>query len=130
MNKYAGFWLRLLALFLDVLILSILLAPIVITIEYFNLKYLTNFIYFLLLWPYYSILESSKLQGTLGKYLIGIKVVDYNYNRIDFNIATLRYVSSILSSLTIFIGYIMALFTSRKQTLHDIISKTLVIRKK
>jgi len=127
--KSAGFFLRFLALFVDVFILTIILFPITYFLEIFKLESYYTIIFFISLWIYYSLLESSKLQGTIGKYLIGIKVVDYNNNRISFNIATLRYVSSVLSSMLFFIGYLIIFFTKRQQTLHDIISKTLVISK-
>lgn len=129
MKKEAGFILRFLAFSMDVFILTILLLPITYLISYFKLEIYVNFIYFIILWLYYSLLESSKLQGTLGKYILKIKVVDYNYNKINFNKATLRYISTLLSSMLLFIGYLMIIFTKKKQTLHDIISKTLVIRK-
>ena len=35
---------------------------------------------------------------------------------------------NILSYLTLFIGFLMAAFTEKKQALHDIVCKTLVIR--
>ena len=129
MNKYAGFFLRFLGFFVDLFLLSILLSPVLYIFRVLNLEELYNFVFFILVWLYYSTLESSRLQGTIGKFLIGIKVVDYNNNRIDFTKATLRYVSSLLSMMFLFFGYLMILFTEKKQSLHDIISKTLVVRK-
>ncbi|MUG44326.1 RDD family protein [Paenibacillus woosongensis] len=84
----------------------------------------------LLPWLYYAILESSKLQGTFGKKALGIIVVDQNYERVTFLRASGRFWSRIISMLTIYVGYIMAAFTQRKQALHDIIAKTYVVDKK
>ena len=40
-----------------------------------------------------------------------------------------RSLAKILSALTLFIGYIMAAFTKRKQALHDKIASTLVVKR-
>ncbi len=81
----------------------------------------------LIRWLYFSIMESSVKQGTVGKMILGIKVTTINGGRISFARATGRFFAKILSSLFLFIGYIMAAFTQRKQALHDIIAETLVI---
>jgi len=80
-------------------------------------------------WLYYSLMESSERQATLGKMAVGIKVTDMNGNRISFLNATGRYFGTILSGLILGIGYIMIIFTEKKQGLHDIMAGTLVVRK-
>ncbi|MNJ58800.1 RDD family protein [compost metagenome] len=80
-------------------------------------------------WLYYAILESSKLQGTFGKKALGIIVVDQYYERVSFGRASGRFWSRILSFLTIYVGYIMAAFTKKKQALHDLIAQTYVVNK-
>lgn len=80
-------------------------------------------------WLYYALMESSSLQGTLGKMALGIKVTTMNGNRISFGRATGRYFAKIMSSLTLTIGYMMAGFTQQKQALHDIVAGCLVINK-
>jgi uncharacterized RDD family membrane protein YckC len=80
-------------------------------------------------WIYEAAMESSSLQATLGKMVFGMKVTDVNGNRISFMRATGRHFAKYLSSLILFIGYIMAGFTARKQALHDMIADTLVIRR-
>lgn len=82
----------------------------------------------ILTWLYYALLESSAKQGTLGKVILGMKVVDYNNQRISFARATGRYFSKIISTIILMIGFIMIAFTSRKQGLHDMIARTLVIK--
>jgi len=79
-------------------------------------------------WLYYSILESSAKQGTLGKVVLGLKVVDYNNQRISFARATGRYFSKFISAAILMIGFIMIAFTAKKQGLHDMIAGTLVIK--
>jgi uncharacterized RDD family membrane protein YckC len=78
---------------------------------------------------YYSIMESSRYQASLGKMAMGIKVVDLDGNRISFRTALLRAIGKILSQSIMWIGFIMAAFTDRKQGLHDIIAGTLVVKK-
>jgi uncharacterized RDD family membrane protein YckC len=87
------------------------------------------FIRIVLNWLYYSLLESSVWQGTLGKKALGLEVTDLDGNRISFGRATGRFFAKFISAIILFIGYIMAGFTEKKQALHDIIAGTLVIRK-
>jgi uncharacterized RDD family membrane protein YckC len=78
---------------------------------------------------YYSIMESSKLQASVGKLAMGIKVVDLNGNRVSFGTAFIRAIGKILSGMIMYIGYLMAAFTEKKQGLHDMIASTLVVKK-
>jgi uncharacterized RDD family membrane protein YckC len=80
-------------------------------------------------WLYNSLMESSPLQGSIGKLVLGIKVTDSHGNRVSFSKATGRHFGKILSALTLGFGYLMASFTQRKQALHDIMADCLVIRK-
>ncbi len=80
-------------------------------------------------WLYYSLLESSAWQATLGKKALGLEVTDLDGNRISFGRATGRFFAKIISSIILGIGYLMAGFTEKKQALHDILAGTLVIRK-
>ena len=78
---------------------------------------------------YFSIMESSKSQASVGKLALGIKVTDVNGDRISFGKAVLRSVGKIVSGMILYIGYIMAAFTEKKQGLHDMIANTLVVKK-
>jgi uncharacterized RDD family membrane protein YckC len=157
--EYAGFWLRFAAYIIDNLILGVLgfiiaipaiviivsiavglenisepedllmngnllkagmIAGIVILVSLFSL--VTG-------WLYYALFESSKHGGTLGKMAVGIKVTTIDGERITFGRATGRYFARIVSNLTIYIGYIMAGFTEKKQALHDILANCIVIKK-
>ncbi|MGK7901692.1 MAG: RDD family protein [Hormoscilla sp.] len=79
---------------------------------------------------YHTVLMSSAKQGTFGKMAMGIIVTDMNGNKISCRKATVRFFSSILSILTLGIGYLMAGFTKKKQTLHDVIAGSLVLKKR
>jgi uncharacterized RDD family membrane protein YckC len=78
---------------------------------------------------YYSIMESSKYQGSVGKIALGIKVVDLNGNRVSFGTAFVRAIGKLISGMIMYIGYLMAAFTEKKQALHDMIASTLVVKK-
>jgi len=81
-------------------------------------------------WLYFAYLESGEKQATWGKQAMNIYVTDLAGNRLSFGRASLRYFGKIISGLIpLFIGYIMAGFTERKQALHDMIASTLVLRK-
>jgi uncharacterized RDD family membrane protein YckC len=117
---YAGFWLRAIAILIDVILLNIVLLLVKVN------SYLT--ITVIVSWLYFSLMESSPWQATIGKKILGIKVTDLVGRRISFLRATGRYFAKIISAVIVFIGYIMAAFTEKKQALHDIIAGTLVIR--
>jgi len=136
--KYAGFWRRFVAIFIDSIITSILYA-IINFINYFVYALYSYTLYSSLTatllfstlwWIYFATLESSSKQATIGKMALGIIVTDYNGNRISFGRATGRHFGKILSYLIFGIGYLMAGFTKRKQALHDIIAGCLVIKGK
>jgi uncharacterized RDD family membrane protein YckC len=143
--SYAGFWKRFLALIIDSILLAIIGAIVggilggimgfmlgaagvdLDTIRLFG-ELLGYIIGFLLNWLYFTILEASSNQGTLGKMALGIIVTDQNRNRISFGNANGRFFAKILSGI-FFIGYIMAGFTEKKQALHDMLASTLVLNK-
>ncbi|OQY21831.1 MAG: hypothetical protein B6I34_06795 [Anaerolineaceae bacterium 4572_32.1] len=78
-------------------------------------------------WLYYALMESSPWQATLGKRALSIVVTDLDGNRISFGRATARYWAKLLSGLLMGIGYLMALFTEKKQAMHDSLAGCLVI---
>lgn len=81
-------------------------------------------------WFYYVILESSWFKSTPGKMMVGIVVTDADGKKISSIRANQRYWGKYLSMLPLYIGFVMSGFTRKKQTLHDKISKTLVIKNK
>jgi len=77
---------------------------------------------------YFAYLESSEKQATIGKQLMKLKVTDIDGGRISMGTAILRYLAKILSALILMVGFLMVLFTEKKQGLHDILAKTLVYK--
>ena len=88
-----------------------------------------NFVFMIIGILYWAWMESSSKQATLGKLVMGLKVTDYQGQRISFGRGVLRSIGRIVSSIILFIGFLLALFTRRKQTLHDLLTKTLVVKK-
>jgi hypothetical protein len=80
-------------------------------------------------WIYTSVLLSCPWQATLGMKVCGLKITDESGKRISFGRATGRYFASFLSVCpTLGIGFLMIAWTSRKQGLHDLIARTLVVK--
>ncbi|MEH7125345.1 RDD family protein [Bacillus sp. JJ1503] len=78
---------------------------------------------------YFAGLHASKWQATVGKKLLGLKVTDLKGNKISFWRALGRYLAMSFLSGILLIGYIIAAFTEKKQSLHDLIAGTTVIKK-
>jgi uncharacterized RDD family membrane protein YckC len=145
---YAGFWRRFVAAFLDGLILTFVTfpfqwfmhAPVFGWVNADNLSFdemmamlsasaAAITLSWLCGWLYFALLESSKMQGTLGKAALNIRVTDLEGRRISFGRATGRYFGKWLSSATLLIGYLIQPFTRRRQALHDLLAGTLVVRR-
>jgi uncharacterized RDD family membrane protein YckC len=150
---YAGFWLRLVAALIDFVLIyfvrRLIFLPFGIgagmglhglfhgrhpqdlgeLMPLLGLMIRVAIISAILQWLYFSLMESSVWQATVGKKLLGLTVTDLEGRRISFGRATGRYFAKIISSLILFIGYMMAGFTEKKQALHDMIAGTLVLRK-
>ena len=123
---YAGFWRRTGGYLIDY-ILNILLAGMMGAVVGSKVGRAAPVVALASIWLYYALMESSGLQATLGKLAVGIKVTDLEGNRISFGRATARLLAHIVSGITFGIGFAMAVFTSRRQTLHDKIAGTLVV---
>jgi uncharacterized RDD family membrane protein YckC len=77
---------------------------------------------------YFSYFEGSPSGQTIGKKLVGIRVIDFNTGRsIGHGRAAVRYVARILSAIVIFIGYLWMLWDPEKQTWHDKLSGSVVV---
>lgn len=156
---YAGFWLRVVAAIIDGLLIGIPFVVIAVVLFASALPMLRDFgrepnpnpfllisLFFprlLLLgalglvgtWLYWSLLESSSWQATLGKKALGLYVTDLTGAPVSFGKASGRffagrgiaYVPSI-GGLYFLVDCIMAGLTEKKQALHDMIAGCLVQR--
>jgi uncharacterized RDD family membrane protein YckC len=78
-------------------------------------------------WLYYTLLESSPKQATIGKFTLGLRVSDLRGKRITLLQANLRYFSKILSLVPVGLGFLLILTTRRSQMLHDYAAHTVVV---
>lgn len=141
--KHAGFWFRALALLIDAILMQalyfILVAPLVAVLgilavnisPYIAMQLGVTFALILAImlpWSWFTIGESSVWQGTPGKRLLGLKVIDDEGGRLSFGTANKRYLGKIISALPAFSGFLMAGLTEKKEGLHDKIVKTFVVK--
>jgi uncharacterized RDD family membrane protein YckC len=80
-------------------------------------------------WMYYAIMESTSSQGTLGKLTCGLVVTELKGDSIGFARATGRFFAKFVSVFTFGIGFLMCTWTDRKQCLHDIMARCVVVMK-
>jgi uncharacterized RDD family membrane protein YckC/Tfp pilus assembly major pilin PilA len=134
-SPYGGFWVRLAAHFVDGLIIWIISFVLVLVVFLLapqasgeianNLAAVVLVIGGQL---YHAYFVSSASMATPGKRLCGLYVTDIEGHRLGFGHALGRNLAAFFSYLTLYIGFIMAGFTERKQALHDKLAGTLVHR--
>lgn len=144
--KYAGFWLRLVAYIIDSIVLGFAVGVVIfmplmdragISLDNPWTFYTSpsrqvvamRLLVVMASWLYWALMESSPWQATLGKKVLGLMVTDLAGRRVSFGRASGRYFAKIISGMILLIGFFMAGFTERKQSLHDIIAGCLVTRK-
>jgi uncharacterized RDD family membrane protein YckC len=153
--SYGGFWKRVLAYFIDAIVLyfpfALLEIPFGMRTAYdaLNAKvlsagtdmqaalsayqhfYAEQWPYFLTTliagWLYFAVCESSAWQATVGKLALGMRVTDLNGARISFARALGRYGGKLISGFIFCVGFLLVAFTKRKQGLHDMLASTLVL---
>lgn len=134
---FAGFWRRFAAYLIDQL--AILLVGVTVGILFLSLTndlmFLVAFsqlgspMLFLLTLLYFALMESSSKQATLGKMLLGIRVItEPEGHRLSLFRAMLRSLGKLLSAIPLCAGYVMAGFTQKKQALHDVVAGCAVVR--
>jgi uncharacterized RDD family membrane protein YckC len=129
--NYAGFWIRggaylldgILLAFVNYIITSVFIenngsTSIMIAVSCFQL---------LIGVGYFTGMESSSMQATLGKMAVGIKVGDQNGEQLSLGNALGRYVAKLfLCIFTLTISLMWAGWDERNQALHDKVAGTLV----
>ncbi len=80
-------------------------------------------------WLYAATLESSSWQATIGKRAMDIYVMDLKGRRLSFALASGRFFGKLISAIILGVGFIMIAFTERKQGLHDLLAGCLVVRR-
>jgi len=118
-KNYASFGTRLIAFFVDTLILTI--PAVLLGVATHGLG--SIIIYF----AYKTIWEASDAQATPGKRAMGIIVTDLQGRKLDPKSSLIRSVVTFLSSSCMFIGHFVALFTEKNQAVHDLMADSVVI---
>ena len=141
--QYASFWVRAIAFSMDLCILGITTVALSIVLGLMQREnydaglseasgamfaLLVLFVHPFMTWLYFAVMQCSRRQATLGKQALGIKVTTLQGNRISFGKATVRFMCKLLSTLFVFIGYLIALVSKQNQSLHDKMAETLVIK--
>lgn len=136
-----GFWIRVAAYLLDHFIFNLVLIALVFGAGFvIPLEELSNliaagdprfgvvFCAFILL--YRVSFESSAMQGTPGKYFVGLRVTTSDGGRVfPFRALWRNSIRYVLLSLTLFLEVFTMIFPGRKCTLHDMLSGTMVVKR-
>lgn len=129
--NYSNFWRRLAAVLIDGIIINIvmgILSPIFgggsADLQRTNTASGINL---LVTWIYFSAFTIWKAQ-TPGKMALGIKVVAENGTLTPGAIVLRETVGKLLSAIPLCLGYFWMLWDPKKQTWHDKIAKTLVVK--
>jgi uncharacterized RDD family membrane protein YckC len=110
----AGFFRRFLAVFIDGLIFA-------------GLSYVNSSLGLLQI-VYETILISQWNGQTIGKKIMGVRVVSGSNGSVDWVKAFIRSISKILSAIPLGLGYFWMLWDEKSQTWHDKIADTIVVQ--
>ena len=136
--RYAGFWMRLWAYLIDVIVIfsisGLFTSPLSFLDSFSNYSLLgfwtaSALISGLIYYSYFLIM--TKLTGqTLGKMIFNLKVISENTEKLTWFDLIFREVVGRFIYNTLFIiklVYLVIAFTPKKQGIHDMIGKTIVI---
>lgn len=128
--EYAGFWIRMMAALIDLVLIAALLGPITIALtgkgptltEGGLINFLAPAVVIIAFWRWKS--------ATPGKLLMRLEIVDAStFGKPTLSQWLLRYLGYVLSAIVVFIGFIWIGIDDRKQGWHDKIATTLVVRR-
>ena len=143
--EYAGFWLRVWAGAIDVVLEALVALLVTVIVDFvmrftspkFGLspitaRYATGIAFIVVLaigsWLYCAFSESSRWRATLGKRVLGLQVLTSAGGQLSFGQATVRHFMKFLSLFTGTVGFMMAGWTKRRQALHDMPSDCIVVK--
>ena len=133
MARPAGFWIRFLASLFDSLVLLGVAALVGIFgallgggLGSLRLGVVGGLFNFLFHAAYYIVLHGATGQ-TVGKLIVGVRVVASEGTRVSYAAAFVRWLGYFLSGITLLIGYVLAGVRADKRALHDLIAGTRVV---
>jgi uncharacterized RDD family membrane protein YckC len=112
----AGFWIRTGATVIDFIIVGVLTT--VLGMPHFSL----------VLWAIYHVALWTWQGTTLGGMVLGLKVIRWDGQALDFGLATARSVACVLSALPLMLGFMWVGWDPEKQSWHDRITCTQIVR--
>ncbi len=122
--EYAGFWIRLGAGVIDLLLLGLVVGAIVcvypVIVVWAPSGLIISFIYWLGFWSWRG--------QTPGKMVVGIKIIRTDGSQVTWQHALIRCFGYIVLAISLFIGFIWVAFDARKQGFHDKVADTYVVK--
>lgn len=85
--------------------------------------------YYYALMTMYQIFFIHKYSTTLGKMALKLEIIAENGEKISALQIWLRSFVRLISGNFLYLGFVLALFTQKRQTLHDYFAKTIIIRR-
>lgn len=126
MLELAGFMLRACALVLDVIIAAAVILASGFMFGDGSAGVIAVAILMLLVYP--LLMPLTNWKGTLGKKIIGLQIVrDETHEKISLPQAIVRYMIAWVHVFSRLI-YLTAAFTKKKQAVHDMAAKTIVLK--
>jgi len=128
--EYAGFWRRLYAFFLDSFVIGLITSAFSFMFFRASFRGDLNFSYFpgaILGFAYSAFFWIQHNGQTVGKKLMGIKVVRQDDKAIDLTTAITRYIGYLISGAVFGLGYLSVAFNRQKLGWHDRLAKTYVV---
>lgn len=80
-------------------------------------------------WMYWCVQEASELRSTIGKDAFGLIVITEDNKQLTLKQASMKWLLRIVSDLLVGLPYLGAAFPPKRQTLHDMSTKTKVVWK-
>ena len=132
MNQYASGWQRFAAALIDGIIIGLINGVFGFIGASAGKEQMISGLFSLLGWAIgigYWVVYQGKIGQTIGKKAMGIKVVTFDGKTPSMMTFFLREViGKLISAIILFIGYLMILWDSKKQGLHDKIAGTYVVK--
>jgi uncharacterized RDD family membrane protein YckC len=132
-NNYVGFTRRFIAFIIDRILIWLLFSVLLGYAEgvniysIFSLFGTQTIVVEILVMVYFVVCETSSWQGTLGKHLLNMKVVNEQYQKVTASQAMWRFTWKYLSFFVLLLGFIWVIFDTKKQGWHDKLAGTYVI---
>ena len=128
-NAFAGFWIRSVALTLDLLILSLIVHVIrLMSTDVWTRDDWGEAWTGILSWMAYSTVTTTLLSATPGKLVLGLRVIAADGRPMTLGLSVARMFSMLLSAMALGFGFLLAVFDSQRRTLHDGMCDTRVVR--